>query len=257
MNRRTVFVSLCLAALFLEARGVATAGSFSISPVADAFVANGPSGNLANNNYGGGGALAVAAPGLPNGEFQSVIKFDLGGARTSFDAQYGAGAWSLQSVSLQLSSSPHNNAIYNDTAAGLFNVTFMQNSSWLEGSGNASSPGASGITFTTLNSTFNSSSDQPLGTFTYDGKTSGVNSYSLQLAPALTSSIQAGGIASFRLSAADNAVSYLFTSRSGSIAPQLVLTAIPEPGILALFGLGGAVFMGRCLFSNPSAGRKV
>src|SRR5882672_1700616 len=95
----------------------ALAASYATTAVSDAFVTTGPTGNLGDNNYGGGGALAVSASGLPNGEFQSVIEFDLSGARSSFDGQYGAGQWSIQSVSLQLSSSPHNNAVYNEVAA--------------------------------------------------------------------------------------------------------------------------------------------
>jgi ABC-type tungstate transport system permease subunit len=35
----------------------------------------GPCSNLSENNYGGAGALSVAAPGLVNGEFQSVLHF--------------------------------------------------------------------------------------------------------------------------------------------------------------------------------------
>src|SRR5262245_8967090 len=90
---------------------VALAAAYTTTPMADAFVANGSTGNLSTNNYGGGRALAIAAGALPNGEFQSVLKFDLSGARDSLNSQYGPGEWSIQSVSLQLSSSPHNNAI--------------------------------------------------------------------------------------------------------------------------------------------------
>jgi len=242
---------LSIAAISLPGMWPGTfADSYSTVPVADAFVAAGPSGNLANNNYGGGGALAVAAPGLPNGEFQSVIKFDLSGARNTFDIRYGAGGWFVQSVSLQLSSSPHNNAIYNDVAPGLFGVSLMQNSSWAEGTGNASNPANNGITLNTLHNTFmNSAADQTLGTFSFNGQTSGINNYSLSLSSDLPSDVLAGNSISLRLSAADNVVSYLFTSRAGTpitVQPQLVITAIPEPGILALFSFGfGLLFCRR------------
>ena len=78
------------------------AAAFSTNSFADAFVTTGPSGNLSGNNYGGAGALGVSAPGLPKGEFQSVLQFDLAGGRNSFDDQFGAGQWNVQSVSLQL-----------------------------------------------------------------------------------------------------------------------------------------------------------
>jgi len=219
------------------------AASYSATAISDAFVATGPTGNLSNNNYGGGGALAVAASGLSNGEFQSVIKFDLSGARTSLDSQFGAGGWSIQSVSLQLSSSPHSNAIYNDVAAGSFSVSLMQNNSWVEGTGNASNPSATGITFNTLQSTFvNNAVDQALGTFSFDGGTSGVNGYSLELSSGLSADILGGANAGLRLFAADDQVSYLFSSRA-STSPQLIILAVPEPTVLSLVGLGSVILL--------------
>jgi hypothetical protein len=223
------------------------AASYTTTAVSDAFVATGPTGNLSNNNYGGGGALAVASSGLPNGEFQSVIKFDLSGARSSLDGQYGSGQWSIQSVSLQLSSSPHNNAVYNEVGAGLFNISLMQNNSWLEGTGNASNPAGKGITYNTLQNTFiNNAADQALGTFSFPGGTSGINIYSLGESSSLTADILAGSDLSLRLFAADNNVSYLFSSRaatSASSQPQLVIMAVPEPGSFTLFGLGLGMFL--------------
>ena len=96
--------------------------TFSLNPGADAFVTSGPSGTLSANNYGGAGALSVTAPGLSQGEFQSVLQFDLSGAKSSFDSQFGPGQWSVQSVTLQLTATSPNNAIFNASAAGLFGV---------------------------------------------------------------------------------------------------------------------------------------
>src|SRR5690242_3498629 len=76
----------------------ARAAVFTANPVADAFVTTGPSNNLISNNYGGGGTLALSAAGLANGEFQSVLQFDTSGAKSLFDSAYGAGLWSVQSV---------------------------------------------------------------------------------------------------------------------------------------------------------------
>src|SRR5436309_4937904 len=110
--KKSSFLALCLTSWFSGIVLTVAAAPYIAPATGDAFVATGPSGELRGNNYGGGGALAVAAGNLPNGEFQSVIRFDLSGARASLDAQYGAGQWSLQSVGLQLTSSPHNNTIY-------------------------------------------------------------------------------------------------------------------------------------------------
>src|SRR4051812_28847599 len=223
------------------------AASYASFAIADAFVATGPDGSLRDNNYGGGGALAIAAAGLPNGEFQSVIRFDLAGARTFFDAQYGMGAWTVQSVSLQLSSSPHGNVIYNDIAAGAFGISLMSNNSWVEGTGNASNPGTAGITFNSLQYSFISPSDQGLGVFNFPGGTSGANNYSLGLTSGLNSDILGGANASLRLFAADGSVSYLFSSRamSAALQPQLIITAVPEPSALAVFGLGATLLIWR------------
>jgi hypothetical protein len=233
---------LLLAALGCGTYSPSYAGSYATNALADAFVATGPTGNLSNNNYGGGGALAVAAGDLPNGEFQSVIKFDLSGARNAFNAQYGPGQWSIQAVSLQLTSSPHSNAIYNNVAAGLFGISLMQNSSWVEGTGTAGSPATNGITYNTLQSTFiNNSADQSLGTFSFNGSTSGASTYSLSLSPGLTADLFGGDEVSLRLFAADNNVGYLFSSRSAmpsSSEPELFITAVPEPNILGLLTLG-------------------
>src|SRR3977135_2320578 len=78
----------------------ASAATFGLNPGADAFVTTGPSGNLKNNNYGGPGAESVAAPNLSQGVFHSALQFGLSGAKSSFDSQYGAGQWSIQSVTL-------------------------------------------------------------------------------------------------------------------------------------------------------------
>jgi hypothetical protein len=169
---------------FLIAASLAVRGaSFSANPTADAFVTTGPSGNLSGNNYGGGGAIALSAPGLLQGELQSVLQFNLSGALSSFNSTYGAGQWSIQSVSLQLSAVPANNALFNASAAGQFGISWLQNDSWTEGTGTPSAPGADGITFLSLQNTFRSAGDESLGTFRFSGATSGAFTYSLGLTP--------------------------------------------------------------------------
>jgi len=233
-----------------QAFTAAWAATYSTNSFADAFVAAGPTGNLGENNYGGGGALAVAANGLPNGEFQTVLKFDLSGARDAFNAQFGAGEWSIQSVSLQLTSSPHNNAIYNAIAAGSFGITLLQNNTWVEGTGTAGTPTTDGISFNSLQNSFiNNSADQDLGTFNFPGGSSGANTYLLNLSPGFITDVLNGSEASFRMFAADEEVSYLFSSRSAaapSSEPDLIITAVsvvPEPGTVTLIGLGLAIWV--------------
>jgi hypothetical protein len=226
------------------------AATFSANPVADAFVTTGASSELRDNNYGTAGALSIAAPGSPKGEFQSVLKFDLSGARASFDALFGPGQWMVLSVSLQLNATSPNNGLFNANAAGNFNVSWMQNDSWLEGPGGPNLPSTVGISYNSLANTFvNGAADQALGTFSYDGG-AGLASRSLTLSSGLLNDIQSGAVASLRLFAADANVSYLVNSRNfGTVANHPLLTVqavvVPEPApvalLLAFLGAFGAM----------------
>jgi len=235
--------AVSLLAITLTATSSVHGTVVNLNPAADAFVTTGPANNLATNNYGGAGALAISAAGSSKGEFQSVMRFDTSGAKSSFDTLYGAGLWSVQSVILQLSAAAPNNAIFNANNAGSFGLTWMQNDGWTEGTGTPNTPGTSGITYSTLQSTFiNPGVDEALGTFSYDGSSSGTFTYTLSASSGLVSDLLAGGLVSLRLSAADNAVSYFFDSLSfGTPAnrPLLSITAVPEPETAALLVLGG------------------
>ena len=229
-----------LAAVYCAALRPCGADTYVATPIADAFVATGPTGNLSGDNFGAAGALAVAAGDLPQGEFQSVMQFDLAGAVSAFNADYGVGQWTIQSVSLELSASPHGNSIFNPPAAGEFGISLMQNNSWLEGTGTGGTPTTDGITYNSLqNQYINNATDQALGTFGFPGGSSGEEGYLLSLASGLVSDVQGGDDLSLRLFPDDNNVSYLFSSReTGATGPELIITATPEPGTLEL-GLTG------------------
>src|SRR5262245_49886629 len=117
--RATDFILVLSAVLW---HGVASAAQYGTNAVADAFVTTGATGSLRDNNYGGAGSLGLSAAGSLQGDFQSVLAFDLSGARHMFDSQFGAGLWAVASVSLQLASAGPNNPIFNPNSAGLFGV---------------------------------------------------------------------------------------------------------------------------------------
>ena len=225
--------------ILLTCHNVAAA-TFSLNPGADAFVTTGASGSLSGNNYGGAGALSVAAANSSQGEFQSVLQFGLSPAKAFFDTQFGAGQWSIQSVTLQLTATPPNNGIFNASSAGQFSLSWMQNDSWTEGSGTPASLSTTGITFSTL-SNFVGIADEGLGTFSYNGGTSGNSPNTLGLTPLFSAEVLAGNTVSLRMFAADTVISYLSDSRSfgtASARPLLTITAVPEPTLFGLSVLG-------------------
>ena len=221
------------------------AATFTLNPAADAFVTTGPTGNLSGNNYGGAGALSIAAPGLANGEFQSVLRFDLSGATSSFNTQFGAGQLTIQSITLSLTAAAPNNPIFNANAPGQFAVSWMQQDSWVEGTGTPGVPTTTGVTFSSLPS-FISAGDESLGTFSFAGGTSGTNTYDLGLTPGFDADATAGNLVSLRLFAADSAVSYVSDSRSfGTVSsrPLLTVVAVPEPGTMSILGIAMALLL--------------
>lgn len=214
---------------------------WSGTSVADAFVTTGSANTLEDNNYGGAGALMISAAGLAKGEFQSVVLFDVATAVSTFDTTYGAGQWTVTSVTMSLTATSPNNAIFNAISAGNFSIDWMGNDTWTEGTGSPNAPGAAGITFTTLQSTYRSPSDSLQGTFAWPGGTSGSTTWTLTPTASLLNDIAAAGPVGFRLYAADTTASYLFNSRNFGTAsrrPVLTITAVPEPSLLALTGLG-------------------
>lgn len=229
--KRLIFALVSLVGLAITARAV----TLTMNPIADAFVSS------ANptSNYGGAGALAVSASDSTNGEFDSVMQFNLS----------AAAGLNITSITLQLTAAAANNPIFNASAAGQFSIVWMQDDSWTEGTGMPNSPGGTGITFNTLPG-YLGSSDETVGTYSFSGATSGSNTYTLSLGSGFLADAEAGDDVSFELLAADNNVSYLFNSRSfgtASSRPLLTVTgvaAVPEPTGVLLAGAGLAGLAG-------------
>jgi len=245
--------ALTVLALHLVSALPTPAASFGTNSIADSFVATGATGSLVNNNYGGGGALSIAAAALSEGEFQNVLRFNLAGAQNSFDSLYGPGQWTVQSLTLQLTATAPNNALFNTSGAGQFGISRMQIGSWTEGAGTPGAPAATGLTFNSLTNSFISGGDESLGTFSFGGGTNGANIYTLSLAGNLSADVLAGNVLSLRLFAADNTVSYLFNAREFGAAanrPLLTVSAVPEPASVVFGALGIAWLAARKGFAR-------
>jgi hypothetical protein len=215
---------------------------------------------ISNTNFGGAGALSIAAAGLPKGEFDSFIKFNFASIKSGFDALYGAGLWTVDAITLRLNSATPNNAIFNGfgagpggtnvNTAGSFAVSWIQNDSWLEGTGNPNSPNTTPtlINYSNSSAYITPGTDEALGIFGFPGGTSGTNTYSLGLTSGFLSEVLAGGVASLYLTPSDASVAYVFNSRaSPGNEPLLTVSAVPEPSSLALgFAAAACLAMRRC-----------
>lgn len=240
--------------------------SFTINnTTADAFMASGSAGNphgsdLSSLNFGGAGTLAIAPASSPNGEFDSVIRFNTAAAVSQFNSTYGAGHWSITSVTLSLASNfgvqgaqPNNN-IFDIINAGSFGIDWLANDSWVEGAGSgngeAGYPGNSEISFNSIPGLLAGGYDS-LGTYLYTPPGNNVYlNYSLPLDANLDAGAAGGGDVNLYFYPADNQASYLFNARSyAQNHPELTITAqaIPEPPALALslFGLAGLALVRR------------
>src|SRR5689334_14866542 len=106
-GRLRAFLAAAVGSVLISRTGWAALAS--VIPSADVFV----SASQPNNNYGGSGSLEVSGTGNANGEFQTLMRFDLSSVKASFDAAYGVGQWNITAATLQLttrnpSSDPNN-----------------------------------------------------------------------------------------------------------------------------------------------------
>jgi len=161
------------------------------------------------------------------------------------------GNWQITDISLNLASNfgdqgeQPNNGIFNTINAGQFNVQWISNSSWIEGSGSGmgTAPGTPpSVTFGNRATTILTGASAPVGTFTYTPPGDNIyRTYSLALDPNLVDTVMHGSLTSLYFTAADDQVGYLFNAKTfGSNHPLFVVTAapVPVPAALWLFGSG-------------------
>lgn len=234
----------------------------TVNPSADAFVRS----EDATHNNGGAGALSVSGAaavngsGVQNGLYDTLMRFSLGSAVSSFDTAFGAGNWTLTSVTLRLTEvAAPANAIFN-RGIGSFGISWMANDGWVEGTGSPMNPTTDGVTWNDLPSLMPAGSTVALGTFGNAGLNTQL-SFGLPLSDAtFVNDLRSGGNASFHLTAASPSLGFTFDSRSygtASARPVLEITAVPEPGVTALLALGSlAVIAGRYWRASRQNGRE-
>jgi len=203
------------------------------------------------SNYGAAGALMVAGSASGIGAFESLVKFNLSGAKTQFDTQYGSGNWTISAVTLRLagnvSTQGGTSSNFPAINAGNFTVTWTANDTWTEGAGTPAAPGASGVSFNDLTS-LGGISDLSLGTFSFTPPGNNVAiTWTLPAMPSsFTADLAAGGDVSLLFAPGDTTVAYLFNSRSyGTSAnrPLLSVTAVPEPSAASFIMAAAGLFV--------------
>lgn len=194
------------------------------------------------SNFGSAGALVVSGAGAANtnGQFASLLRFDLVTAKTAFDATYGVGGWTLDSIQLQLNATTPGNPTFNANAAGLVLIEWLADDTWLENA----------ITWNGM-AALVGAGNESLGSLGYTGASSGSQVASLTASTGFTTDLQNGTAASFRLAAGDADVSMVVNSRNFGTAasrPALILSAsaVPEPSRIILVAMGLMCLVRRC-----------
>ena len=213
------------------------AAIFTNSVDADSFVRS----NAPAANYGGAGALSVSGSSstntaflVTNGIADTFIRFNTAAMVAGFNSLFGANNWVVSGAKLQVTEvGTPNNAIF-DQGKGAFQLYWISNDTWTEGSGMPNTPTTDGIVFTNEPALLTNTAS--LGTFTNTG-TSATLLFPLALPATFTSDAQAGGEVTLFLMAIDSQIGFTFNSRSfptTSARPFLEISAVPVPGISAV-----------------------
>jgi hypothetical protein len=243
-------ILLSLIAVTSEAR----AFMFTNSDDADTFVRS----NAPTANYGAAGSLSVSGPSatntlssVANGIADTFIRFNTAGTVTNFNALFGTNNWAITGAKLQVTEvgSP-NNSIF-DQGVGAFQIYWVADDNWAEGTGTPMIPASTGIIYDSepvllTNTVY-------LGTFTNTG-TSVTLQFPLALTSDFTADAQAGGEVTLFLTAADPLTGFTFYSLNFgtvSVRPYLEISALPQPSITGLNLSGSDVLL---TVSNGVAG---
>ena len=218
--------------------GLSHGAYFTNSPDADTFVrANAPT-----LNYGAAGALSVSGvsatngSGVANGAFDSFIRFNAAAMVTNFNAVFGTNNWSVTSAKIVVTESgAPSQAVFN-RGKGAFEIRWLANDIWTEGTGTPSAPTTDGLAYNNEPTLLSSSADTSLGVFPNAGSNATL-SFALGLPPAFTSDLLAGGEVGFFLTAKDPKTGFTFNSQNfgtASARPFLIISALPRPVITSI-----------------------
>jgi len=202
-------------------------------------------------NFGSMGAVMIAAPtAAQNRTEESLIRFNTAAIKSGFDANYGAGNWTITSITLSnfsnfsTASVQPGNTSFNKIAAGGFEFDWLSNDSWSE----------TVINWNTLPTVLPGTGNNALaslGSFNWAADGSSSQNWTLGLDPNLVNDIGTGDkVTIFGQPTAGSTVGYLFNTLNNNPAILNVtadLIPVPEPSVLAMAacGLAGLVAIRR------------
>ena len=200
-------------------------------------------------NYGGAGSLTVSGAtatnfaGTTNGVAATFLRFNTAAMVTNLNALFGANRWYVNGATLRLIEigAPPNPTF--TRGAGGFEVRWIGNDGWAEGSGTPSAPSSSGITYKDVGSLLAPATDVVLGTFTNSGLDA-VQALPLALASEFVRDVGAGSEVGLYLSATESKTGFTFNSRSfgsTSAGPYLEISAIAKPSVSIIRSVGPEV----------------
>lgn len=244
------------ALLMLPATLAAQLSTNSQEVGANTFVSSGQP----NSNFGTLGAMEIAAPtsSQPRTE-EAVLLYDTSALAAGFDSEFGAGNWTVSSVSLTLYSNVSNagqqpaNSIFSKIAAGNFELDLLSNNNWSQSS----------LTWDTLPDILpgsgNTNTLASLGTFYWPANGGASSTWSLNPDPTLVSAITSGSeITLFGQPTAGSTVAYLFNTRLNDPSYlNVIAEPVPEPSsqvlVLGMLSLSWPI---RCVIYGSSFRRK-
>ena len=216
----------------------AQAALFTNSASSDAFVrAAAPT-----LNYGGAGALSVSGSnsvngtGVNNGVFDSFLRFNTAAMVAYFNSTFGSTNWGIASAKLRVTElGTPANTLFN-RGKGLFEIRWISNDGWIEGTGTPNAPAATGITYNDEPALLDPAREVSLGTFTNAALDTNLT-FTLALPPDFINDLRAGGETGLFLTTTDPSLGFTVDSRSFSTAsarPVLEVSALLRPGIAGI-----------------------
>lgn len=191
-------------------------------------------------NFGTLAAMEIAAPtAAQNRTEETLLGLDTSSLQSSFNAQYGAGGWTVTAVTLTFFSNVStggtqpNNHSFNQIAAGGFELDWLSDNNWSQ----------TAITWNTLPAILpgtNGNTLASLGDFQYPANASSSSTWTLNLDPNLVNAIDNGAqITILGQPTANSTVGYLYNTVSFNPAElNVTVTPVPEPSTMTLVLLG-------------------